>query len=131
MKNDPPSDWLSLEVMGQKNWDDPAKKWRERRAVAEKSGEAESSISVEIVCFTPAGKSLINSGLVHYLTDLKHKKNEREEKRERETNDKGEEEATGWSDKERVVSLEKRTRRGAVGSFYGPRLPAAIIPLCF
>ena len=83
MKNDPPSGWLSLEVMGQKNWDDPAKKWRERRAVAEKSGEAESSISVEIVCFTPAGKSLINSGLVHYLTDLKDEKKTRE-KRERE-----------------------------------------------
>lgn len=29
----------------------------------------------------------------------------------------------------RAVSLEKRTRRGAVGSFYEPRLSAAIIPL--
>ena len=29
-------------------------------------GKAVVGISVEIVCSTPAGKSLINSGLVHY-----------------------------------------------------------------
>lgn len=34
-------------------------------------------ISVEIVCSAPAGKSLINSRLVRYLTDLKNEKKDR------------------------------------------------------
>ena len=40
-------------------------------------GKAVVGISVEIVCSTPAGKSLINSGLVRYLTDLKDERKER------------------------------------------------------
>lgn len=43
-----------------------------------------NSISVEIVCFTPAGESLINSGLVLYLTDSKNvKRGKKEEGRVR------------------------------------------------
>jgi len=44
---------------------------------SERRGKAVVGISVEIVCSTPAGKSLINSGLVRYLTDLKDERKER------------------------------------------------------
>lgn len=45
-----------------------------------RTGRRRDGISVEIVCSIPAGKSLINSGLVRYLTDLKNGK-KREKKR--------------------------------------------------
>lgn len=89
-------------------------------------GKAVVDISVEIVCSTPAGKSLINSGLVCYLTDLKDERKERKrgwmtEKRK------------GWlvQQENRACCISGETRREAVGSFYGPRLPVTIIPLRF
>lgn len=60
-------------------------------------------ISVGIVCFTPAGESLINSGLVHSLPNgleerKKGKKGGMQEGRKRKGGTRN-----GWSDKEPYV----------------------------
>jgi len=69
MKNDPSPGWLSLGVMGQKNWDGS-----EEIVGKTGVGGARRYIGGNCVCFTPAGESLINSGLVLYLTDSKNVK---------------------------------------------------------
>lgn len=57
-----------------------------RTGVGEARGD---DISVEIVCFSSAGESLINSGLVLYLTDSKNVKRGRREEQGKEEREGG------------------------------------------
>lgn len=112
MKNDPSSDQHSLEVMEQKNWDGPRRKRRERRGC--------DGISVGIVCSSPAGESLINSGLLRNLTDSKDEKGEKTEEGAGFRMVR----AVAWTrSRTCCISVRTNSRRGEglQGSFYGAR----------